>query len=488
VRAEQFIDGRWVRGGGQPWPVINPATGTEMLVSTTASRGDVERAVEAASRALPLTRRSSTRDRAVLLRRIAAGLRGQASALARLETLDVGKPLRESEIDVADAARVFEYHAELLEGGALEDEHPGLDVVDYRMRIRRVPIGVVALVTAWNHPLLLAAWKLAPALACGCTAVLKPSEWATLSTLELAGLIHAAGAPAGAVNVVTGTGAAVGHPLVNHRAVRKVSFTGSGATGRAILAGSTGDLRRVSLELGGKSAAIVLDDADIDAAIDWTLMGIYLNQGQVCSATSRILVDQSLHQTFVSRFAARARNIQVGDGLDPATEMGPLISAAHRDRVLAAIDAGQGAGAALVAGGGVPAGLERGFFVAPTVFADVPHECALWRDEVFGPVVAINAFRSTDEARELANQSEFGLAAAVFGADAVRAEALGEQLEAGTVWINCAGPALPQGPWGGFKASGHGRELGRWGLEAYSELQQVTAATGASAAGWFSGC
>ncbi len=480
-----FVDGAWAEGRGRPWTSFDPATAAPIAELCCADTADVERAVAAARRAAPALGAITPRERAPLLRRIAQGMREQAQALARLETLDVGKPLREAEIDVADAARVFEYHAELLERGALDETSPALDSADFTMRVRQVPLGVVALVTAWNFPLILAAWKLAPALAAGNAVVMKPSEWASLSTLALAAIVHAAGARPGQFNVVTGTGSDVGAPLVNHPRVDKVSFTGSGGVGRQILAASARDFKRVTLELGGKSAAIVFADADLDAALEWVLMGIFYNAGQVCSATSRLLVERSVHAEFVARLAQRAKAIRLGAGLDPATEMGPLISAVQRDRVRAAIDAGLAGGARLAAGGSHAAELPHGWFVPPTILDDVPADNAAWRREIFGPVLCVRAFDGEAEALADANDSEYGLAAAVFSADIARAERVAAELQAGTVWINCTGPALVQGPWGGFKASGIGRELGRWGIESYSEPQQITRSVAAAPFGWY---
>jgi betaine-aldehyde dehydrogenase len=485
IHGSLFIDGQWAEGRGAQWTAHDPATEAAMAELCFADSADVHLAVAAARRAAPALAAAPASERAALLHRIAQGLRDQAAALARLETQDVGKPLREAEIDVADAARVFEYHAELLEAGALNDTQPALDSTDFTMRVRQVPLGAVALITAWNFPLILAAWKLAPALAAGNAVVMKPSEWACLSTLALAGTVHAAGAMPGQFNVLTGTGAEVGVPLVQHRDVNKVSFTGSGAVGRQILATSVGDLRRVTLELGGKSPAIVLADADLDAALEWVLMGIFYNAGQVCSATSRLLVKRSIHREFVDRLVARAKAIRVGAGLDPASEMGPVVSALQRDRVCAAIDQAVAHGARLRAGGSAHAKPSKGWFVQPTILDEVPADSAAWREEIFGPVLCVRPFDDDAQAVAEANDSDYGLAAAVFGRDAARTERLAAQLQAGTVWINCAGPALVQGPWGGFKASGIGRELGRWGIESYCQPQQITRSMGAAPAGWY---
>lgn len=480
-----FVDGVWAEGHGRRWTSFDPATEAPIAELCCADAADVERAVAAALRAASALGAIAPRERSPLLRRIAQGLRAQAQRLVRLETLDVGKPLREAEIDVADAARVFEYHAELIESGALDDTRPALDSNDFTMRVRQVPLGVVALVTAWNFPLILAAWKLAPALAAGNAVVMKPSEWASLSTLALAGIVHEAGALAGQFNVVTGTGPEVGVPLVHHPQVNKVSFTGSGGVGRQILASSVADLKRVTLELGGKSPAIVLADSDLSAALEWVLMGIFYNAGQVCSATSRLLVERSIHRQFVDRLVERVRTIRVGAGLDHATEMGPLISALQRDRVMSAIDAAVADGARLVAGGRTGPGGAQGWFVLPTIFDDVPADSAAWQQEIFGPVLCVRPFDDDAQAVAEANRSDYGLAAAVFGKDAERTERIGAQLQAGTVWINCAGPALVQGPWGGFKASGIGRELGRYGIESYCEPQQITRSVGAAPLGWY---
>jgi betaine-aldehyde dehydrogenase len=480
-----FIDGAWAQGGGARWTALDPASEAPIAELAFADAGDVDRAVNAARRVAPALRSTPIPERAALLRGIARGLRDQAPALARLETQDVGKPLREAEIDVADAARVFEYHAELLEQGVLDDALPVLDSSDYTMRVRRVPLGVVALITAWNFPLILASWKLAPALAAGNAVVMKPSEWASLSTLALAGIVQAAGARPGQCNVVTGTGVEVGVPLVEHRHVAKVSFTGSGPVGRRILASSATDFKRVTLELGGKSPAIVFADADLDAALEWVLTGIFYNAGQVCSATSRLLVERRIHRNFVQRLTHRAESIRIGAGLDAGSEMGPLICAPQRDRVQAAIEVAVAGGARCVTGGHRVATPARGYFVPPTVLDDVPRDHVAWRQEIFGPVLCVRPFDSEAQAIAEANDSDYGLAAAVFGSDARRAERVAGELQAGTVWINCAGPALVQGPWGGFKASGIGRELGRWGIDSYCQPQQVTRSVGVAPFGWY---
>ena len=351
--------------------------------------------------------------------------------------------------------------------------------------MRHEPVGVVGQIIPWNYPLLMAAWKVAPALAAGCTTVLKPSEHTPLTALELARIAHEVGLPAGVLNVVTGLGAATGAPLTTHPLVRKLAFTGSVPTGRRVMQAAAQDIKNVSLELGGKSPFIVFADADLEQAVEWIMFGIFWNQGQVCSATSRLLVEESLAPELLDRLAAAAKKITIGDGLAPGTLLGPLVCASQYEKVLAHLAAGQAAGARLITGGGRPAGLTKGYFLEPTIFTDVPRGSALWREEIFGPVLCVGTFRTEAEAVAEANTSEFGLAAAVMSRDLARCDRVAEELEAGIVWINCSQPTFNQAPWGGVKRSGIGRELGRWGFENYREPKQITRYKSSAPWGWY---
>jgi len=325
----------------------------------------------------------------------------------------------------------------------------------------------------------------APALAAGCTCVLKPSELTSLTALELAKIADACGLPAGVLNLVTGTGPIAGHALSNHRDIDKLAFTGSVPTGRRIMAAAAQDIKNISLELGGKSPFVVFADADLAQAVEWILFGIFWNQGQVCSATSRVLVERSFASRLIDALVEQARKIVIGDGLAPGTLLGPLVGAAQRDKVVHYIERARNAGVKLACGGGRPAHLDRGYFVEPTIFVDVADNDPIWREEVFGPVLAVSTFDDEAEAIRRANDTPYGLAAAVMSRDIDRCNRVARAFRAGIVWINCSQPTFTQAPWGGMKASGIGRELGRWGLENYLEVKQVTTYRSDEPWGWY---
>ena len=338
----------------------------------------------------------------------------------------------------------------------------------------REPVGVAAQIVPWNFPLLLAAWKLAPALCAGCTVVLKPSEQTPLSLLELARSFEDIGLPRGVVNVVTGTGPGAGAALVAHPAIDKVAFTGSPEVGREVMRTAAGTLKKLSLELGGKSPSIFFADADFESAVEGALFGVFLNQGEVCSAGSRILVQRPIYARFLDAMVAKGKTVRLGPGRDPDTQMGPLVSQRHLDRVLAYTDVGKQE-AKLALGGRRASGgaLDRGFFVEPTIFYDVPNTARIAREEIFGPVACVIPFDDESEAVRLANDTHYGLAAAVWTRDIFRALRTVKQLRAGVVWVNDTQTSVIEGPWGGYKQSGMGRELGRWGVEEYLETKQV---------------
>ncbi len=489
MRDSLFIDGRWVapvRGGGLS--VVDPATEAVIHQAPAGTAEDIDAAVAAARHAFddgPWPRMSGA-GRAVVLRAIAAGIRERLGDLARLEVRDNGKPLPEAEWDIGDAAGCFEFYAGLAEEmDAAGPEAIALPDARFAATVLREPLGVAGAVIPWNYPLLMAAWKVAPALAAGCTMVLKPSELTPLTALELGAVAEAAGLPAGVLNIVTGTGPDAGQPLCDHPGVDKLAFTGSGLTGAKVMAAAARDIKKVSLELGGKSPFLVFDDADVEKAVEWIMFGIFWNQGQVCSATSRVLVQDGLYDRLLERLVAEARRIRIGNGLDAGTLLGPLVSAPQRAKVLAAIAQAQADGATVATGGGVPAGFARGYFVEPTVLTDVPLDSAAWREEIFGPVVCVRRFADEAEGVRLANDSRFGLAAAVMSADLDRAERVAARLRAGIVWINCSQPTFTEAPWGGYKQSGIGRELGRWGLENYLETKQITRLVSDEPWGWY---
>ena len=483
-----YVDGAWVApASGATLEVINPATETAFARIGAGSRADIDGAATAARQAFDRGWRQTTgRERAHFLRAIAAGIRAKLPELARLEVEDNGKPLPEAEWDIGDAAGCFEYYAGLAEELDQRQGQP-VAVPDDRFRssVRYEPIGVAGQIIPWNYPLLMAAWKVAPALAAGCTMVLKPSELTSLTALRLAEIAHAAGLPKGVLNVVTGTGAEAGAPLASHPLVGKLAFTGSVPTGRAVMTAAAASIKAVSLELGGKSPFVIFADSDLDAAVEWIMFGIFWNQGQVCSATSRVLIEDSAYRDVLDRLVAASRRIAIGDGLTPGVKLGPLVSESQHRKVMGLVSQGQRDGARLVSGGARPPGLDRGYFLQPTILDGVPDNSRLWGEEVFGPVVCVRPFKTEEEAVATANASLYGLAAAVMSADETRCQRVAANLDAGIVWVNCSQPTFTEAPWGGMKQSGIGRELGRWGLDNYLEVKQITAYTSAKPWGWY---
>jgi len=468
-----YIDGQW-HHGPDTLTVINPANEQVLAHVDGADGGAVDLAVAAAQRAFAGWSRTPSRARAACLRAIADGVEARRERLMQLQASNNGKPLFEAGIDVDDVIATFNYYASLAdELDANRDLDVPLPTDEFTARVRREPCGVVGLIVPWNFPMVTTAWKLAPALAAGCCVVLKPSEVTPLAELELAAIVAESGLPAGVFNLVCGTGLAVGAPMAAHRAIAKLSFTGSNAVGVQVMQRAAETVKGVSLELGGKSALLVLEDADLDLAVELASGGGYFNAGQMCSATSRVLVADALYAPFLQRLKARAEAIVQGDPFEPGTEMGALVNRTQYQRVLGHIQAGIQAGATLVTGGGRPAALPVGFFVAPTVFTDVPLESALWNEEIFGPVLCVRRFHDEAEAIERANDSDFGLVASVVSADVARAEQVANALQAGLVWINAPQVIFPQAAWGGYKQSSLGRELGPWGLQAFQEIKHV---------------
>jgi len=483
-----YIDGQWqhpvLKG---LLPVINPATEAVLHQAPAATYEDVDKAVQAARRAFDAGGwpQSTGTQRARYLHAIAEGIRARQKILAQLEVQDNGKPLPEAEWDIADAAGCFDFYADLAEQLDGEDETIQLADARFTAKAVREPVGVAAAIIPWNYPLLMAAWKVAPALAAGCTMVLKAAEQTPLTALELAAIAHEANLPAGVLNVLTGTGMDAGQPLAEHAGVDKIAFTGSVPVGSQLMALAARDIKRISLELGGKSPFLIFDDSNIEKAVEWIMFGIFWNQGQVCSATSRVLVQHHLYPALLERLVHEAEKITIGNGLDAGVLLGPLVSEAQHARVLAAIEAARAAGAVVACGGARPTHLDKGYFVQPTVLTDVPLDSSAWREEIFGPVVCVRPFATEEEAVQLANDSRFGLAAAVMSCDTARCERIARALRAGIVWVNCSQPTFTEAPWGGYKQSGIGRELGRWGLDNYLETKQITRYVSDEAWGWY---
>ncbi|NKL03448.1 aldehyde dehydrogenase family protein [Rhizobium leguminosarum] len=489
MRSELYIDGQWVKPAkGGTCEVINPATEEVIHRIAAATAEDVDLAVKAARRAFDRDGwpKLTGARRAGYLRAIADGIRARQAEIARLEVLDNGKPFPEADWDVADAAGCFDFYAGLAEQlDNNPEEAIALPDARFTSKAVREPIGVAGAIIPWNYPLLMAAWKVAPALAAGCTVVLKPAELTSLTALELAAVADEAGLPAGVLNIVTGAGSIAGQAIIDHRQVDKLAFTGSGPVGSKIMAAAARDIKRVSLELGGKSPFIVFEDADIDKAVEWIMFGIFWNQGQVCSATSRVLVHEAIYGRLLERLVEKTNRIKIGNGLDEGTLLGPLVSKRQYDQVVAAIEGARKAGATVACGGTRPVGFDRGFYLRPTVLTDVPLDSDAWKEEIFGPVVCVRSFKTEEEAVDLANDSRFGLAAAVMSKDDARAERVAAAFRAGIVWINCSQPTFTEAPWGGYKESGIGRELGRWGLDNYLETKQITRFASEDPWGWY---
>ncbi len=490
MMGDLYIDGHWRQAlSGNGREIVNPF---DQSVVDTVAEGEVDdaRAAIAAARTAFDGRRSSWDDAAErkrLLLTLADALERDRAAVARLETLDTGKTLTESGIDVDDVVGVLRYYGEMAGEDRTRTVVPPSPSA--RSVVVREPVGVCGLIAPWNYPLLQASWKIAPALAAGNTIVVKPSELTPLTTIALFRLIDEVGFPPGVANLVLGPGATVGNELVVSSDVDMVSFTGGVDTGKTILQRASTNVKKVALELGGKNPNIVFADADFDTAVDYALLAVFLHSGQVCSAGSRLLVEDRLHDELVAAVCRRVAAIRLGSGLEEETESGPLISAEHRAKVEQYVDIGRGEGAQVAAGGSRPdsPGLQRGFFYLPTVLTGCTNDMRVVQEEIFGPVLTVERFTTEEEAVERANSTVYGLAGAVWTQDPDRAKRVAAQLRLGTVWINDFHPYFPQAEWGGFKQSGFGRELGHQGLEEFTETKHVYTNTEPAPARWFKG-
>jgi aldehyde dehydrogenase (NAD+) len=468
-----LINNRWVPSeSGKTFPTINPSTGEEICQVAEADAADVDKAVTAARAAFEGPwRKFRASERGRLLHRLADLIEKNADELARLETVDNGKPISVAKaVDVAKTVACYRYFAgwaDKVQGKTIPIDG------DFFCYTRHEPIGVVGQIIPWNYPMLMQSWKLAPALATGNTVVMKPAEQTPLSALRIGELIVEAGFPEGVVNLLPGFGPTAGAAIARHMDVDKVAFTGSTEVGRLIMeAAAKSNLKRITLELGGKSPNIIFADTDLDEAVEGAHMGVFVNQGQSCCAGSRVFVEEKIYQQFVEKSVARARKRRVGDPLDPTTEQGPQVDQSQFDSVMGYIESGRSDGATLACGG-EPVG-NRGYFIQPTVFADVQDEMKIARQEIFGPVMSVIVFKDVDEVIARANRTDYGLAAGVWTRDIKKAHAVANAMRAGTVWVNCYHVLDTRAPFGGFKQSGIGRELGEYGLQEYTEVKTVT--------------
>lgn len=482
------IDGLWTRSQSTATrDIINPFDQTVIATVSEGNREDARDAIDAARRAFDQGPWSKTtgpeRGRKLLL--LADLIERDTEELARLETLNTGKTLEESRWDMADIAGIFRYYAGLADkdGG----EVIASPVPDSTSIVVREPVGVCGQISPWNYPLLQAAWKLAPALAAGCTVVMKPSEITPLTSIKVTELCVEAGFPEGVVNLVLGPGASVGAELAENPDVDLISFTGGIETGKTIMRAAAANVKKVALELGGKNPNIIFDDADFDTALDYILNGVFFHAGQICSAGARVLLQDGIHDRMVEALAERMAKIRMGDGMTDGTQMGPVISAAHRDKVESYIGIAREEGARLRLGGKRPAdpALANGFFVEPTLFTECTNDMRIVQEEVFGPVITIERFSTEDEALARANSTIYGLSAGFWTRDPDRMRRMSAGLRFGTVWVNDFNVYFTQAPWGGYKQSGLGRELGRMGLEEYTEVKHIFQNHNARPIRWF---
>ena len=487
---QTYINGAWIDGtSGKTLRSINPATGEVLAEVVENSVEDVALAISAAKESFYQTREwrdMDTQTRSDVLLKIADKIEENLEEIAKIESMDNGKPLREAEADVDDAVHCFRYYAGLIrtpKGGIYEVNNNFGPMHSYEIH---EPVGVCALITPWNFPFLMGIWKLAPALAAGNSVIFKPSSETVLSTIKIFEIFDEVGLPKGTANLVIGPGSSVGNLLAESKDVDMVTFTGSTAVGQNIMRAAAGNVKKIGLELGGKSPNVIFADTDLEAAVEWAMIGIFFNQGEVCCAGSRIIIEKSIKDVFVKRFAERAEKMTLGDPLNNP-DMGPLVSEKHMNDVLSYIEIGKAEGAKLVCGGYryTEGECAKGYFVRPTILDECTSDMRIVQEEIFGPVVTIQTFETEEEAIRLANDTIYGLAGAVFTNDATRAIRVIKEIRAGITWINCYNPAFSEAPWGGYKMSGIGRELGTHGLEEYQEIKQINMNLTPGVLGWY---
>ncbi|MDX6694659.1 MAG: hypothetical protein QOF02_2262 [Blastocatellia bacterium] len=483
-----FIDGQWVDAeSGKTFTTPNPATGDTLAEVAEADRADIDKAVAAARRAFEgKWGKMSARDRGRLLYKLSQLIEAHSPELAALETADNGKPIRESSyVDLPQVVENFEYfagYATKIDGETISV--PG-QMFNYTLR---EPLGVCGQIIPWNFPLLMAAWKLAPALAAGNTVVLKPAEQTPVNAMELGKLIQEAGFPDGVVNIVPGFGETAGASLASHPGIDKIAFTGSTEVGKIIAHAAADNLTKVSLELGGKAPNIVFADADIDQAVSGAMMGIFFNQGQVCCAGSRLFLAEEIKDEFLEKFSERARRVKVGDPMDKATQMGPQVSDEQLCRIKSYVDIAREEGATVLTGGESPqleGDFQKGFFFQPTIFSEVNNQMRVAQEEIFGPVTSVITFKDEDELIKQANETIYGLSAGIWTRDIVRAHRFAKEVHAGTIWINTFNMFNAAVPFGGFKQSGYGREMGKHALELYTQVKSVWVDLSGKPIGWY---
>jgi betaine-aldehyde dehydrogenase len=479
-----YVNGEWLPSvSGETFPVYDPSTEEVIARVASANAADVDAAVKAARAAFDSGPwpKTTAQDRGRVLFKLADKVRRNSAHLAELESRNSGKPIVEAEFDVADVATCFEYYGGLATKVLGHVNPVPANALSFTLR---EPVGVAAQIIPWNYPLLMAAWKIAPALAAGCTCILKPAEQTPLTALEFANWFEEVGLPPGVVNIINGFGETTGAALVAHPGVDKVAFTGSAAVGKLIVKSAADTLKRVTLELGGKSPNIFFTDADWEAAVDGALFGVFINQGEVCSAGSRILVEKKIYTKFVEAMTEKAKRIKLGPPLERETKMGPLVSKEQYDRVSSYLDLGKKE-AKVAIGGARPKQFGKGYYVEPTIFYDVDNSARIAREEIFGPVASVIPFDAEADAIRIANDTPYGLAAAVWTRDIYKAFRIVKSLRAGIVWVNHMQPTYVEAPWGGYKQSGFGRELGPWGLEEYLETKQVFVNLDETPIGWY---